>query len=394
MSEAVNPGLALVCGRDGNVQRVMHDDLGLTAPDIAGTPFTRLVDTSSADKARHFLAEAVTAGVAFDWELGVTIDGKIALLHFAAAADHAGVTVVACASGSVLQQYHQEMMRINNEQANALRSALKTIATDAPVRQHADVYERMMALNNELATLQRELMKKNMELERVSRLKNEFVGMAAHDLRNPLGAIRSYATLLLDADIPLTPAEATSFLQRIRSSTEFMILLIDDLLDLTAIEDGGLRLRRQPVDLAQLLRQAVELDRLLAREKDVRIELDLGVVPIIQADAMKVEQILHNLIGNAVKFSPHDSEIAVALRQADQGVLISIADHGPGIADENLDELFLPFRQGAARGTAGEKSTGLGLAIVKRLVDGHGGRIAYASVPGWGATFTVWLPVT
>ena len=387
-------GLALLCSRDGIVQRVLRDDLGILG-DIRGQRLSSLVDGSSRDKAQRFLAEVVTTGAAFDWELSVPRDGGVRLLHFAAATtDENSVVVVAAPSRLAVVRYYDELMRVNNEQANALRAALKPETVQAVRDRDADLYEKMARLNSELATAQRELMKKNLELERANQLKNQFLGMAAHDLRNPIGAIRSFSELLLDPTFPVTHERQQDFLRRIRGSSEFMLALINDLLDLSAIEAGQLRLDAQDVDIAQLVRENVELNRVLAAEKQIEITLTMNDdVPRIHADARKVEQILNNLLSNAVKFSRTGTTVRVDARAGDGGIWFIVADEGPGIPAGELATIFRPFQRATPQSTAGEHSTGLGLAIVKRLVDGHGGRLSVESEVGRGTTFSVWLPV-
>lgn len=110
-------------------------------------------------------------------------------------------------------------------------------------------------------------------------------------------------------------------------------------------------------------------------------------------DAPKIEQVLNNLIGNAIKFSPPGSRVEVKLARFDGRVIISVTDEGPGISPEELEKLFRPFERGRAQSTAGEKSTGLGLAIVKRIIKGHGGDIRVESATGEGAMFSVSLPL-
>jgi signal transduction histidine kinase len=386
-------GMALVCGRDGVVQNVLRDDLGVLG-DVVGQRLTRIVDKSSLEKTQRFLAEAVTAGAAFDWELGVPSDGGVRILHFAAAsAEGDTLVVVGAPSRSAVVRYYDALMRVNNEQANALRAALKLRASDAARDRDADVYEKMMHLNSELATLQRELAKKNVELERANQLKDQFLGMAAHDLRNPIGAIRSFSMLLLDADFPLSPERQRDLLRRIKGSSEFMLALINDLLDLSAIESGQVRIDARDVDIARLVRENVELNRVLAKDKQIDIRVEIAPdVPHIIADAFKIEQVLNNLLSNAVKFSSPGTVVRVGVRAEDRGVWLAVADEGPGIPAGELATLFRPFQRATPRATAGERSTGLGLAIVKRIVDRHGGRLSSDSEVGRGTTFSVWLP--
>lgn len=287
-------------------------------------------------------------------------------------------------------------MRIGNEQTNALRAALKAQAEGAREERERDAsaYDDISALNNQLVAMQRELAKKNAELERLNALKNHFLGMAAHDLRNPLNVIYSYAEFLYSRAGDGLGEEEKTFLEAILESSQFMAELINDLLDVAKIESGRLQLDWQAVDLAQLVERNVRLNRLLASKKEIELELDVEpeASPTVVADAGKVEQVLNNLISNAVKYSPSGSRVIVRLQGQEEGVLLAVEDEGIGIAPDEMDKLFRPFVTPAARGTAGEKSTGLGLVIVRRIVEGHGGDIWVESEKGVGTTFYVRLP--
>lgn len=256
------------------------------------------------------------------------------------------------------------------------------------------LYDDLSRLNNELATTQRELAKSNAELDRLNIQKNELLGIAAHDLRNPLQVILTYSHFLLEEASDLAP-EHREFVRTISSSSRFMLHLVDDLLDVARIEAGTLDLDLAPVDLDGLVEHNIALNRVLAEPKGTRIELRReGKLPGMVLDAAKIEQVLNNLIGNAVKFSPPGSTVEVRLAAGEEGVTLSVRDQGAGIKPEELESLFRPFQKGRNRSTAGEKSTGLGLAIVKRIVEGHRGEIRVESAPGEGSVFHVRLPGT
>ncbi len=257
------------------------------------------------------------------------------------------------------------------------------------------LYDDLSRLNNDLATTQRELAKSHAELDRLNIQKNELLGIAAHDLRNPLQVILTYSHFLIEEAANLAP-EHREFIRTIRSSSRFMLRLVDDLLDVARIEAGTLGLNLAPVDLGGLVERNVALNRVLAEPKGTRIELhghiEVQELPEMLLDAAKIEQVLNNLIGNAVKFSPPGSIIQVRLAREKEGAALSVRDQGEGIMPDEMETLFRPFHQGRNRSTAGEKSTGLGLAIVKRIVEGHRGEIRIESSPGEGSVFHVVLP--
>jgi signal transduction histidine kinase len=254
-------------------------------------------------------------------------------------------------------------------------------------------YDELSRLNNELATAQRELAKKNAELARLNDQKNQFLGIAAHDLRNPLDVILTYSRFLLeDAGGKLDP-QHIRFINTIRSSSSFMLRLVEDFLDISKIEAGRLDLDFARVDLAALVRRNVELHRVLAEKKKIEIDLEEegGEVALV-LDAAKIEQVLNNLIGNAVKFSPPGSRVFVQVTGNGEGAGIAVRDQGPGIPEDELDRLFRPFEKTSVRSTGGEKGAGLGLAIAKSIVHGHRGEIRVESKVGEGAAFHVSLP--
>lgn len=252
------------------------------------------------------------------------------------------------------------------------------------------LYDELSHLNNELATAQRELARKNAELGRLNEQKNQFLGMAAHDLRNPLEVILTYSEFLLEDAAPALGPDQVELIHTICSSSHLMLRLVEDLLDVSRIEAGRMELDLAPVDLGALVAGNVRRNRVLAAKKEIDIRLDVqGELPSLRLDASKMEQVLDNLIGNAVKFSPPGSPVEVRVSLADR-VMISVEDHGPGIPADLLGTLFEPFTRGRIRGA---KGAGLGLAIVKNIVAGHGGDIQVQSEPGRGATFQVCLPL-
>ena len=380
------------------VRRVIRDDLGLPGLFAEGRSLADVTAPASAGALEGFLTAVADRGAAFDREVRVRAADREIALFFSGVSEGDHLYVVAARSTASLARLHEELVLINNEQTNALRAALKELG----LRQQRDtnrdqhLYEDLSRLNNELATLQREMAKKNIELEQLNALKNELLGMAAHDLRSPLGVIQNYSDFL-EADAgPLLNDEQRAFISTIKRTSRFMLGLVDDLLDVSTIDAGRLVLDRQPCDPGLLLTENVTLNRTLAARKTIAIDWTAPErpLPILQLDAGRIEQVLNNLIGNAMKFASPGSRVGVSATANDAAVTISIADQGPGIPPGDLPNLFKPFGRATARGTAGEKSTGLGLAIVRKIVEAHGGRIWVESELGKGATFRFALPIT
>jgi signal transduction histidine kinase len=193
----------------------------------------------------------------------------------------------------------------------------------------------------------------------------------------------------------LSDEKKHDFMRRINANGEFMLKLIDNLLDVAKIESGRLDLELATGDLYGLIEENLTMNRLLAEKKGIRLDFapECGM-PLFRFDRDKVEQVLNNLISNALKFSAPGTAVTVQASRMNGTVVVSVRDQGQGIPAEELDKLFKPFGRTTVRSTAGEKSTGLGLAISRRIVEGHGGRIWAESEPGKGSTFSFALPVS
>lgn len=245
----------------------------------------------------------------------------------------------------------------------------------------------------ELDELRLVLEEKNTALEFLHEQKNQLLGMAAHDLRTPLGIVATYSQFLQQEAGETLSEEQRDFLSKIRSSSSFMRDLVDDLLDITHFAAGEMKLHLSSVNLATLVENNTALNRTLAAQKQIELTYRCSPnISIIRADETKLEQVLNNLIGNAIKFSHPSSAIEVSIDQGADHVIISVRDEGQGIPNEELDGIFDPFQTTSTRSTAFEKGTGLGLAIVRRIIEEHGGKVHAESEMGKGSTFYVVLP--
>jgi hypothetical protein len=225
-------------------------------------------------------------------------------------------------------------------------------------------------------------------------LKNHFLGMAAHDLRNPISVVQGYAGILMTNHLGEVNEAQNKILSRMQRACDTMLGLIDDLLDVSAIESGQVHLEFEKVDLAGYLEECYEANSLLAEAKNIELVTDLPEeLPRISLDPSRIGQVLGNLISNAVKFSHPKSTITLRVRVKEEEVWFSVEDQGLGIPSEEIPKVFQPFGRASVRPTAGEHSTGLGLAIAKRMVEAHGGQIQVTSEVGKGSTFTFSLPL-
>lgn len=237
---------------------------------------------------------------------------------------------------------------------------------------------------------QLELLRQRERLIELNQVKNKFLGMAAHDLRNPLNSICGLSDMLLH--LKLNEEEQRRFIQTIYTVGTQMSCLINDLLDVSVIESGHFDMNLKPGNLAQLLQTRMELFRFAAEKKNIRIHFEPRVVRTITFDEDRLAQVIDNLLGNAIKFSNPDTQVTIGIGQDAEQVWFAVQDQGPGITDEDRSRLFGAFQKLSARPTGKEKSTGLGLSIVKKIVDAHQGSITVTSEPGKGSVFRVNLP--
>ncbi|MEI6674106.1 MAG: hybrid sensor histidine kinase/response regulator [Verrucomicrobiota bacterium] len=267
----------------------------------------------------------------------------------------------------------------------------------ARVRYHASACLARRQLHEALRALresQGQLLDRNTALEQLNEQKNRLLGMAVHDLRNPLGVILVYSDFLETDAFAVLDADQREFVSTIKSTSEFMLNLINDLLDMSTIESGQLHLDCAPTELVELVRRNVALNRVLAHQKHIELDFEgPATLPPITLDRGKIQQVLNNLIGNAVKYSHPHTRVKITLSVDPQQVTLAVADEGQGIPGADLPKLFQVFGRTSVQATAGEQSTGLGLAIVRKIVEGHGGHIAVHSQVGSGSTFSVTLPL-
>lgn len=232
------------------------------------------------------------------------------------------------------------------------------------------------------------------QLSNANAAKNKFLGMAAHDLRNPLASIRGLAEFLHEGVVgPLTP-DQLDLVDTILAASQSMLALVNDLLDVAIIEAGELKIATETHSLSDLVEKSVYLANIDAAKKQTKIVFTPSQRgPYVSIDSAKMQQVVDNLLSNAVKYSPPGSTVTVGLREENSVASIGVRDQGPGIPDNERDRLFKDFGRLSARPTGGEKSTGLGLAICRKIVEAHRGTIIAENIPGGGCEFRVTLPL-
>jgi signal transduction histidine kinase len=284
---------------------------------------------------------------------------------------------------ALLRQAHDELERRVRERTAELAAANAALQAEVAQRQRAQE-ERELLLRRERQA--------RAEAEAASRTKDEFLAMLSHELRTPLTAMLGWAHLLRSGKPDAaTTARGLGVLER---STRAQSQIISDLLDVSRIAAGKLRLEPHPTELAPALEAAVDTVRPAAEAKGIRLEVELdGAAGPVLGDPTRLQQVFWNLLANAVKFTPGGGEVGVRLAREGGQAVVTVRDTGEGIRPDFLPRVFERFSQADASTTRRHGGLGLGLAIVRHLVELHGGGVTAASAgAGRGATFTVRLP--
>jgi signal transduction histidine kinase len=241
--------------------------------------------------------------------------------------------------------------------------------------------------------LEKELREKIKNEKALNHQKNKLLGVAAHDLRSPLSFIIGCLDIIKPS---ITDEVMVDLLNRVDKTSHHMLELLNDVLNVSSIESGNVKVKMMPNSLKESIISAIEDSVALAKNKNITINCDIndkyGDITV-KSDKSRINQILINLLSNAIKYSMPDTEITVRITQQIEGWVVEIVDQGQGIPVDELEGVFDEFKKTSVSSTAGETSTGLGLAIVKKLVQCHGGNIWVESEPGKGSTFSFNIPM-
>ncbi|MFC1928681.1 ATP-binding protein [Chloroflexota bacterium] len=254
--------------------------------------------------------------------------------------------------------------------------------------------EELQSQAEELTTQQQELVEKSREVERANQLKSEFLAHMSHELRTPLNVIIGFSELMADEVQGKINKEQGQCLDDILSSSQYLLSLISDILDLSKIESGKMELRLSNFaisDLIESLRSAI-MSRLTQKKQSLDVKVQEGLPPV-SADADRITQVLINLLSNATKFTPKGGKLKIEAVREDKWCRVSVIDNGIGIKKENQERIFESFCQLDNSMVKEKGGTGLGLAITKQIVEVHGWRIWVDSEYGKGSQFTFTLPL-
>lgn len=233
----------------------------------------------------------------------------------------------------------------------------------------------------------------NQRLKEINQEKNRYIGMVAHDLRNPIGVAAVYSDLLLD-EYDSTPREdQLQYIRQINESCYFSLDLIREFLDASKIEAGIFDLRIERKDYIEFVKDVIHQNEHFARIKSQKIRLDSSLENIEACfDTNKMQQVLNNLLSNAMKYSQPNTEINVSVSMDGKTVVTHVTDQGLGIPKEEFSKIYQPFQTTSVKSTGNEKSFGLGLALVKKIVEAHVGKVWFESEVNKGSIFSFSFP--
>ncbi|MEY9881617.1 DUF3369 domain-containing protein [Bradyrhizobium sp. USDA 329] len=319
-------------------------------------------------------------------------------------ADHRSVIYLRTGSGRevvVLLQAERELSETDRSLVEIFSSRL-SIAFDNVI-----LYQQLQDANTQLedrvAQRTRALMQANrrlsaqwLRLQRANGFKNEILGTVAHDLKNPLGVILGRTEMLKELiSTGASESGVVAQVDHIRDATKRLTTMVDHLISDAMADAFDITIRREPVDVAALVKEVAEANQPLAVNKQQTISVAAPANMVTMCDTDRIREAIDNLISNAIKYSPIGGKIDVAVSHEGRDTTVRVSDEGAGLSPEDLGRLFGRFQRLSAKPTAGESSTGLGLSIVKRIIDMHGGEVtADSDGPGKGSTFTITLPAT
>lgn len=268
------------------------------------------------------------------------------------------------------------------------------VLSELVIRSRDRLNARVSERTRELADRTAELRKANEHLQELDRLKSEFVNAVSHELRTPLTSIMGYAEFLEDQIGGRLSADQHTFVYHIQDGTRRLQQLVDDLLDFARLEAGTFRLVLRPADLNQIVRAVIDSLRPQVQRRSLELLADLPrESTVMEVDPGRIEQVLINLVNNAIKFTPAGGRISVGLRAQTGQIRLTVTDTGIGIPPDHLAKLFQKFYQVDPSSTRRQGGAGLGLSIAKGLVEAHGGQIGVESEVGKGSTFWITLPM-
>ncbi|MCX5667008.1 MAG: ATP-binding protein, partial [Candidatus Omnitrophica bacterium] len=278
-------------------------------------------------------------------------------------------------------------IRSKNRELQSFSNGLE-VKVEERTKELSVAHEATLNILEDLQASKEALERTNRELTKLDELKSDFISTVSHELRTPLSIIKEGISLVLDKIPGDVNEKQAKILDIAKYNIDRLSRIIDNLLDISKIEAGKVELKRSLIDISEVVRRVANSFESKIKEKGLEMRLDVDKVSgSVWADADRITQVLTNLIGNAVKFTPSGS-IGISCEDKSDGMVCSVSDTGVGISKEDMPKVFDKFQQFSRTAGAGDKGTGLGLSIAKNIIDMHNGAIWVESEPGKGARFT------
>jgi signal transduction histidine kinase len=280
-----------------------------------------------------------------------------------------------------------ELYKKRSEEEELLQDLLKDTLS-----QKADIF--FYKKKDELLTqMIHSFQQQSQKMIQLDNIKNRFLGIASHELKNNLNIIQNYAELFLSFIKNGYKDEYKQFIETILETAKETTNILNDYLDISSIEQGKIALKIEDFDIEEIVSKSCLLNEGIALKKNITLHFTVQpAIPKMHSDPYKILQILNNLLSNAIKYSPENSDVFVKVQQKEGFIVITVEDQGQGISKDEIKKLFEPFTQISSQPTSGEKKTGLGLFIVKKLVHLLEGNIEVASELGKGTVFQISFP--
>ncbi len=362
---------------------------GYTTAEAVGHPVTMLMPNDRSGEAAEIMKRLLKGDRIAQFETKrLRKDGRVidVSLTISPIFDRTGRIVGASTIAQNISQ-RKEMEKQRERQAQALAESIHELARRERIMR--SLLEDIQGSKTKLEDQKKTLQDANKRLEALSALKDEFVATVSHELRTPLTAIKEGVSLLIDKLLGPLNEEQMDFLTTVDQNIDRLTELIHNMLDLSKIEAGRLRMTRRKMDVGEMVRETVQNYKMVTGKRELKT--DLSAAPEAFADLSRVMQVVGNLFSNALKFTGDEGAIVVGARDEKNGfVTVFVKDDGIGIAQEDIPKLFKKFSQVGERRSTG---TGLGLALCKELVELHGGCIRVTSEKGKGSVFSFTLPV-
>ena len=397
----IGRGAFVLITLDGKIYEVMHEGYDLT-PEFDEKEIKMLFD-----EIKTLVFEELSEGHLKN--IMRKLDASV-IVHLHTEGENIGLLILGKKlSGGLYTPYDMQILKIlGPEAAVAIQNARSfeeirrfNITLEQKIAKATEelrnVNEEVYKKNVELARLSRELSKANEKLKTLDKLKDEFLSLASHEIRTPMVAIKSYLWMVLDGHGGKVTEKQKYYLDRAYQSTQRLIMLVGDMLNVSRIESGRITLNFRETRLDQLVDDVVAEMIPVATELGIEISvLPYSKAPLVLADYDKIKEVLINLVGNALKFTPKEGKITISLSQKDGFIETTVSDTGVGIKTDDMPKLFQKFSMvgGSEEKALNSQGTGLGLYICKSIIEFHGGKIWAASDGiGKGATFTFSLKV-